>query len=79
MQKRHWSSDETLPDRPPRPTITMQVDDCIRLVSIDTETGEHIIHYVDGDGTVVMTQTVNARTWALYESPFARRRSPLHI
>lgn len=74
MQKRHWSLDDTLPARP-RPT--MLTDDCIRLVSIDTETLEHVIHYVDGDGTVVMTQTVNSRTWALYESPFARRRSPM--
>ncbi len=69
------SMDDTIPSTRHRRPM-MKSDDCIRLHSIDTETQEHIIEYVAPDETVIMTQTVSAQQWALYESPFARRRRP---
>jgi hypothetical protein len=82
--QRHYAHlDTTLPgtsprllaqSRPRRPKPTMLIDDTIEYHSIDTETLEHIVEYVAADGTVVMTQTVDQRTWSLHREPFARRR-----
>jgi hypothetical protein len=80
QQQPSFHFDPTLPGPTPVPSrprrkVTMLIDDCTLHYTVDTETSERIIDYVSPDGSVIMTQIVNAQVWALSELPYARRRA----